>query len=108
MNLERSTEYLSRETLSAEQPVRNMETPPAIGRQESARETGDTPPKIERESGTGEATLGRTIESGPRREVYRPDPPKDLLRPMTVQKKAMEALEQSKSGRSHFDHGKRR
>ena len=105
MNLERSTEYLSRGTLSAEQPVRNMETPPAIGRQESARETGDTPPKIERESGTGEATLGRTIESGPRREVYRPDPPKDMHCHMTTQERAKAVLEQEQGRRFHPDSG---
>lgn len=105
MNVERATEHLIQETLPAEQPAHNMETPPAFGRRESARETGDTPPKIERESGTGEAVLGRTIESGPRREVYRPDPPKDMHCHMTTHERAKAVLEQEQGRRFHPDSG---
>lgn len=101
MNLERSTEHLLQETLSAEQPARNMENPPAFGRQGSAEGTGDAPPKIERGSTPEKMTLGRTIESGPRREVYRPDPPKDMRCSMTTQERAKAALEQEQGRRSH-------
>ncbi len=99
MNLERSSEHLVQETPPAEQPARNMETPPAFVRQESAEATGDVPPKIERGSTLEKMSLGRTMESGPRREVYRPDPPKDMR--STPQERLKAALDQEQRIRSH-------
>lgn len=90
----------AQETLPAEQPVKNLENPPAFGRQESAEGIGDAPPKIERGGTRGEAAFGRSMESSPLREVYRPEPPKDILH-MTPQERAKAALEQNQSRHPH-------
>lgn len=99
MNLERSTERLIQEALPVEQSAWNMENPPAFVRQEYAEEMGDAPPRIERGSIPESLTMGRTIESGPCRKIYRPDPPKDML--LTTQERAKAALAQEQGRRSH-------
>lgn len=107
MKLYGSMEHLtqaSQETLPAEQPVKHLENPPAFGRQASAEGSGDAPPRIERGSSPEEMTLGWASETSHLREVYRPEPPKDL-RHMAPQERAKAALEQIQGKQPHSGSG---